>query len=91
VCLSVRSGFDALLAALALPAGAEVLTSALTIRDMTRIIEAHGLVPVPVDLDMRRLAVRPEDLARAATPRTRAVNGFGTRAGRTAPGSQPTG
>lgn len=47
--------------------------SALTIRDMTRIVEEHGLVPVPVDLDARTLAVRPESLARAVTPKTRAI------------------
>lgn len=72
-CLSVRSGFDALLAVLALPPGSEVLMSALTIRDMTRIVEEHGLVPVPVDLDPRSLTVRPESLARAVTPKTRAI------------------
>src|SRR5690606_8136562 len=32
-CLSVRSGFDLLLQALALPAGSEILVSAITIRD----------------------------------------------------------
>jgi len=72
-CLSVRSGFDALLAALALPPGAEVLMSAVNIADMVRIVEAHGLVAVPVDVDMRRLEVTAAQLARAATPRTRAV------------------
>ena len=72
-CLSVRSGLDALLHVLALPAGSEVAVSAVTIRDMVRILEAHGLVAVPVDLDMRRLSVDPASLARAITPRTRAV------------------
>ena len=72
-CLSVRSGFDALLHVLDLPPGSEVLMSALTIRDMTRIVEENGLVPVPVDLDARTLAVRPESLARAVTPKTRAI------------------
>lgn len=72
-CLSVRSGFDALLSELDLPRGSEVLVSAITIRDMTRILEEHGLVPVPVDLDMRTLAVDPESLARAVTPRSRAI------------------
>lgn len=72
-CLSVRSGFDALLRVLAFPAGSEILVSALTIRDMTRIVEEHGLVPVPVDLDMRTLAVRRESLERAVSPRTKAV------------------
>lgn len=72
-CLSVRSGFDALLSVLDLPAGSEVLVSAVTIRDMTRILQAHGLVPVPIDLDIQRLAVRPESMERAVTPRTRAI------------------
>jgi dTDP-4-amino-4,6-dideoxygalactose transaminase len=72
-CLSVRSGFDALLHALDFPPGSEMLVSAVTIPDMVRIIEARGFVPVPVDIEMRQLAVRPESLARAVTPRTRAV------------------
>jgi dTDP-4-amino-4,6-dideoxygalactose transaminase len=72
-CLSVRSGFDATLRALALPVGSEVLVSAITIRDMVRIIEQHGLVPVPVAVDWRTLAVHPESLRRALTPRTRAI------------------
>jgi perosamine synthetase len=72
-CLSVRSGFDALLSVLDLPRGSEVLVSAITIRDMTRILEEHRLVPVPVDLDMRTLAIDQESLARAITPRSRAI------------------
>ncbi len=72
-CLSVRSGFDALLSELDFPEGSEVLVSAITIRDMTRILEEHGLVPVPVDLDLRTLAVDLESLARAVSPRSRAI------------------
>ena len=72
-CLSVRSGFDALLGTLALPRGSEVLMSAVNIADMARIIEAHGLTPVPVDIDMQTLALSMASLTRAATPRTRAV------------------
>lgn len=72
-CLSVRSGFDALLAVLALPRGREILVSAVNIADMPRIIEAHGLVPVAVDLDMATLAVSSAALERARTPRTCAV------------------
>ena len=81
-CLSVRTGFDLWLKALVLPAGSEVLVSAITIRDMVRIIEAHGLVPVPVDLDPDTLAVDQESLDRAVTPKTRAIlvaHLFGTR------------
>lgn len=72
-CLSVRSGFDLLLAALELPAGSEVLMSSVTIHDMARIVEAHGLTPVPVDLDIQQMAPLTESLARAVTPQTRAV------------------
>jgi len=49
-CLCVRSGFDLLLQALKLPAGSEILFSAVTIQDMPMIAEAHGLIPVPVDV-----------------------------------------
>lgn len=73
VCLSVRTGFDLLLSALALPRGSEVLVSAVTIRDMARILDHHGLIPVPVDLDMERLAPRLDRLEQAITPSTRAV------------------
>jgi dTDP-4-amino-4,6-dideoxygalactose transaminase len=73
VCLSVRSGFDLLLGALAWPAGDEVLVSAITIPDMSRILREHGLQPVPVDLDLATLAPDLAALERAVTPRTRAV------------------
>ncbi|MHC4935503.1 MAG: DegT/DnrJ/EryC1/StrS family aminotransferase [Planctomycetota bacterium] len=72
-CLSVRSGFDLLLADLDLPEGSEVLVSALTIPDMVRIIEHHGLVAVPLDLDDATVAPRPAELAARITDRTRAI------------------
>jgi len=80
-CLSVRSAFDLLLRALRLPTGSDVLFSAITIPDMPRIAEAHGLVPVPVDLD-RRFRIDPEALRRAWTPQSRmlvAAHLFGDR------------
>lgn len=72
-CLSVRSGLDLILHALALPAGSEVVVSAVTIPDMVSLLEHHRLVAVPVDLDMERLTVELDALDRAVTPRTRAV------------------
>jgi perosamine synthetase len=72
-CLSVRSGFDLLLEMLSLPRGSEVLVSALTIPDMVRIVEHHGLVPVPVDLAIERMAPTMEAWRRAITPATRAI------------------
>jgi dTDP-4-amino-4,6-dideoxygalactose transaminase len=73
VCLSVRSGFDLLLEALALAPGDEVACSAITHPDMVRILEAHGLQPLPVDVDPETLAPRVDALERAITPRTRVL------------------
>jgi dTDP-4-amino-4,6-dideoxygalactose transaminase len=72
-CLSVRSGFDLLLAAAAFPQGSEVLVSAMTIPDMVRIIRSHGLVPVPLDLDPEVAFPPAAQIAARVTPRTRAV------------------
>jgi len=72
-CLSVRSGLDLFLQEIALSKGSEVLMSALTIPDMWKIVERHGLVPVPVDVDPQTLAPTPERWRAAASPRTRAV------------------
>jgi len=70
-CLSVRSGFDLLLTALDLPRGSEVLMSAITVPGMVHVAEAHGLVPVPVDLDLETAAADPASLARALSPKSR--------------------
>ncbi len=81
-CLSVRSGLDLYLEMLALPKGSEVLMSALTIPDMWKVVERHGLVPVPVDIDPETLAPRPGAWKAAATERTKIAllaHLFGTR------------
>jgi perosamine synthetase len=72
-CLSVRTGFDLFWAVLGLPAGSEVLMTALTIPDMPRIVAHHGLVPVPVDVVHGTMAPRWEMLQKALSPRTRAI------------------
>jgi perosamine synthetase len=72
-CLSARSGLDLLLSTLSLPPGSEILVSALTIPDMPRILRAHGLVPVPVDLDFASAAMDEASLRRALGPRTKAI------------------
>src|SRR5215472_12237508 len=69
-CLSVRSGFHLLLSALDLPRGSEVVFSALTHPDLPRLVEHHGLVAVPVDLDPDTLAPDLELLEAALSPRT---------------------
>lgn len=56
VTLSVRTSFDLLLQSLNLPAGTEVLMSAVNIRDMVEVVKRHGLVPVPVDISLDTLA-----------------------------------
>lgn len=70
-CLSARTGFDLLLQALALPPGSEVLIGAVTLQPMTRILEHHGLVVVPLDLDLDSLQPSVADLERAVSPRAR--------------------
>ena len=72
-CLSVRSGLDLLLGALVLPRGSEVLVSAITIPDVIRIVEHHGLVPTPVDLAPEAMAPRIEQWRRAINPATKAI------------------
>lgn len=73
VLQSVRSAWDLLLDALALPAGSEVVCSAVTHPDMARIARLHGLAIVPVDIDLDTLAPDPAALERAITERTRIV------------------
>ena len=72
-CLSVRSGLDLLLSALELPKGSEILLSAVTIDDIRRIVAAHGLTAVPVDLDPSDMSPGLAALQRAWSPRTRAI------------------
>lgn len=72
-CRSVRSGFHLLLESLAVPAGSEVLVSAVTHPDMVRILEAHGLAAVPVDLDVATLAPRLDLAEQSVTHRTAAI------------------
>jgi dTDP-4-amino-4,6-dideoxygalactose transaminase len=71
VCLSVRSAFELLLDTLDLPPGDEIVFTAITHPDMVRIAEAHGLIPVPVDLECATLAPTPDALERTITPRSR--------------------
>jgi dTDP-4-amino-4,6-dideoxygalactose transaminase len=81
-CLSVRSGLDLMLGQLGLPAGSEVLVSAVTIEDMVAILRHHGLVAVPIDVDPADMSPSLKDMDRAITPRTKAMliaHLFGTR------------
>jgi dTDP-4-amino-4,6-dideoxygalactose transaminase len=63
--LSVRSAFDALLTALALPRGSKVVVSAINIEAMDAIARKHGLELHPIDLELSDLLPRPDALAAA--------------------------
>lgn len=75
--LSVRSALCAFLEAQrasgAWQRGDEVLVSALTIQDMPKLIEAHGFVPVAVEVDPHRMAPLLDELVSKRSARTRAV------------------
>lgn len=73
VTFAVRAGFDLFLKAHAFPPGSEIIMSALTIREMADIARKHGLVPVPLDLDLGKLAPEASALEAAITPNTRAM------------------
>lgn len=71
--LSVRSGLDLLLGTMAWPKDSEIVYSALNIPDMTMVARQHGIVPVPADLDIGRLAPQLDLIERAITPKTKAI------------------
>jgi perosamine synthetase len=73
VSLSVRTGWDLFLTALGLPPGSEIVMSSVTIPDMARIVQHHGLVPVPIDVDAGRLEPDLDELEQSISPRTRAI------------------
>jgi len=73
ICLSVRTGLDLVLQDLALEPGSEVLVSAVTISDMVRIIEAHHLIVVPIDVDPTNLACDLDEMVAAIGPKTKAI------------------
>ncbi len=71
--LAVRSAWDLLLSVVDWPAGSEVIVSAVGHPDMVALIEWHGYVAVPVDIDLETLLPLPDALATAVSERTRAV------------------
>lgn len=79
---TVRTGFDLCLGALALPAGSEILMTALTIPEMVNIAKRHGLVPIPLDIESGTMSPEISTIEAAITGRTRAIvvaHLFGTR------------
>ena len=73
LCLSERTGFDALLQALDLPPDGEIVMSAVNVSGMAEIARAHGLTIRPVDLSLATLTPPAELVAEAITSRTALV------------------
>jgi dTDP-4-amino-4,6-dideoxygalactose transaminase len=74
--LAVSSATDAMLvglAALGIGPGDEVITTTMTFCSTVHVIEHLGARPVLVDVQPDTLNIDPDQVARAITPRTRAV------------------
>lgn len=72
-CISVRSAFDLFLSVMNFSKGSEIIFTAINIPDMTEIAEYHGLVVVPVDIEVETLAPKEELLDLAVTDKTVAI------------------
>ena len=75
-CVACSSGTAAVhiaIGVLQLPAGSEVITSAITDMGSLTGILYQGLVPVFADVDPATLNLDPESVRRRVTPRTRAI------------------
>jgi dTDP-4-amino-4,6-dideoxygalactose transaminase len=70
---SCTAGMHTALAALGIGARAEVITTALTFAASVNVIEQVGARPVLVDVEPDTLNIDPVAVARAVTPRTRAI------------------
>ena len=70
VGLSVRSIFDLLLSQKGYKSGSEIIMSGITIPDMLKIVKAHDLNVVPVDINMETLQVDEASVANAITDKT---------------------
>lgn len=70
---SGRDALDLILDALGLVAGDELVVPAYTLGELVTRLQARGLQPVAADVDIDTFAVTQQSVARAITPRTRAV------------------
>jgi len=72
-CLSVRTGFDLFLRVMKYPPGTEIIMSAVNIPDMLRIVHAHGLKIISLDIDIETLAPKIQLLDTLVTERTKVL------------------
>jgi len=70
VGLSVRTIFDTILTHQNFEKGSEIVMSGISIPDMGKIVDAHGLKIVPVDLDMDLLQVSRDSISNALSKKT---------------------
>ena len=71
--LCVRSTFDMYFQARNFPKGSEVIMTGMNIPDMVKIINEHGLVQVPVPINLASLRPKVEDIKKVITPNTKAI------------------
>lgn len=72
-CLSVRTGFDLFLRVMNYPPGTEIILSAVNIPDMVRVVHAHGLKVVSLDIDMDTMAPKLHHLDSLVTEHTKVL------------------
>ena len=70
---SCTAGLHTALVGLGIGAGDEVITTPMTFAASVNVIEHVGATPVLVDVEPDTLNISPEAIARAVTPRTRAI------------------
>jgi len=72
-CLSVRTGFDLFLRVMNYPPGTEIIMSAVNIPDMLRIVRAHGLKIISLDINIETMAPKIQLLDSLVTARTKVL------------------
>jgi dTDP-4-amino-4,6-dideoxygalactose transaminase len=71
VTLCVRTSFDLLLQALCLPAGSEIMMSAVNIAHIEEIVKKHNCIAVPIDIDLETLVPSLDSLKAAISHQSR--------------------
>jgi len=70
---TIRTALDSLLRSLALPRQSEVLMSGVNILDMLKVVEAHDLKVVGVDIDVDDVSVSSASLEQHITEKTKVL------------------
>lgn len=73
VTMCVRSGLDLILQGLNYPPGTEILMSSMNIPDMVKVVRYHGLIPVPIDIDLEKLEPKMDVLEKSISKNSKAI------------------